>query len=80
MLPEMINKTVDRHAAKNTIHLVASLASDAANRKTLELIAEHGPAPENLEPLFAALESAGGSRRRSGQQQHAAGGRTATST
>jgi uncharacterized protein YbjT (DUF2867 family) len=36
--------------------LVASLASDAANRKTFELVAEHGPAPEELDPLFAALE------------------------
>ena len=62
--------------------LVASLASDAANRKTLELVAEHGPAPQRPRALVRRprIRSAGGSRRRSGQQQHAAGGRTATST
>ena len=37
--------------------LVRSLASDAAERKTFELVAEHGPAQENLDPLFAALEA-----------------------
>ena len=36
--------------------LVASLASDAANRKTFELVAEEGEAPSDLEPLFAALD------------------------
>lgn len=36
--------------------LVESLTSDAANRKTLELVAEKGPAPADLEPLFAALK------------------------
>jgi NAD(P)H-binding len=35
--------------------LVASLTSDAANRKTLELVAERGPAPTDLEPLFSVL-------------------------
>lgn len=35
--------------------LVASLTSDAADRKTLELVAEHGRAQDNLAPLFAAL-------------------------
>ena len=36
--------------------LVASLASDAANRKTFELVAEQGDTPQDLEPLFAALD------------------------
>ena len=60
--------------------LVASLASDAAVGKTFELVAEHGPAPKDLDPLFAGLEPdlPGGSRRRPRQQQPAAGGRTAT--
>lgn len=35
--------------------LVASLSSPAAGRKTLELVAEHGPAPTDLEALFAPL-------------------------
>lgn len=35
--------------------LVASLTSDAANRKSLELIAEPGPGQADLEPLFADL-------------------------
>jgi uncharacterized protein YbjT (DUF2867 family) len=35
--------------------LVASLTSAAADRKTFELFAERGPAPTDLEPLFAAL-------------------------
>ncbi|SEI18751.1 Uncharacterized conserved protein YbjT, contains NAD(P)-binding and DUF2867 domains [Rhizobium tibeticum] len=35
--------------------LVESLTSDAATRKTLELVAEKGPAPADLDPLFAAL-------------------------
>lgn len=35
--------------------LVASLTSDAASRKSLELVAERGPAPTDLEPLFSAL-------------------------
>jgi len=35
--------------------LVASLTSEAADRKTLELVAETGPAQTNLEPLFAGL-------------------------
>ncbi|WP_432246026.1 NAD(P)H-binding protein [Arthrobacter sp. G.S.26] len=36
--------------------LVDSLASDAANHKTLELVAERGPAQETLEPVFADLD------------------------
>lgn len=35
--------------------LVASLLSDRASRKTFELVAETGPAPSDLDPLFAAL-------------------------
>ncbi|MFF7709090.1 NAD(P)H-binding protein [Pseudomonas sp. NPDC007930] len=35
--------------------LVASLTSAAANRKTFELVAEHGAAQTDLEPLFSAL-------------------------
>ena len=35
--------------------LVASLTSDAAWHKTLELVAETGPSQADLEPLFAAL-------------------------
>lgn len=37
--------------------LVASLTSDAADHKTLELVAEDGPAPVDLDPLFADLQS-----------------------
>lgn len=37
--------------------LVASLASDHALGKTFELIAETGPEPSDLEPLFAALDA-----------------------
>lgn len=36
--------------------LVGSLTSDAASGTTFELVAERGPAPTDLEPLFAALE------------------------
>ncbi|NTW38360.1 MAG: SDR family oxidoreductase [Cellulomonadaceae bacterium] len=36
--------------------LVASLTSEAADHKTLELVAEEGPAQADLEPLFAALD------------------------
>jgi uncharacterized protein YbjT (DUF2867 family) len=36
--------------------LVATLRSDAANRKTFELVAAHGAAPSDLDPLFAALD------------------------
>jgi uncharacterized protein YbjT (DUF2867 family) len=36
--------------------LVGSLASEAADRRTFELVAETGPAPEQLDPLFAALD------------------------
>lgn len=35
--------------------LVSSLTSDDANGKTFELVAEHGPAQTDLDPLFAAL-------------------------
>jgi uncharacterized protein YbjT (DUF2867 family) len=35
--------------------LVASLSSDAADRKTLELVSEQGPAQADLESLFASL-------------------------
>ena len=35
--------------------LLASLTSDAANRKTLELVAEAGIAQSDLNPLFGAL-------------------------
>lgn len=35
--------------------LVGSLTSETADRKTLELVAETGPAPTDLEPLFAGL-------------------------
>lgn len=37
--------------------LVDSLASDAANRKTFELVAERGQAQETLEPIFADLDN-----------------------
>lgn len=37
--------------------LVASLTSEAALRKTFELVAERGPATRDLEPLFAALQA-----------------------
>ncbi|MEU2612596.1 SDR family oxidoreductase [Micromonospora sp. NPDC007271] len=37
--------------------LVGSLTSDAATRKTLELVAENGPAQTDLDPLFAALRA-----------------------
>ena len=37
--------------------LVHSLTSDEALRKTFELVATKGPAPENLNPLFATLEA-----------------------
>jgi uncharacterized protein YbjT (DUF2867 family) len=37
--------------------LVASLASAQADRKTLELVAERGPAQGELDPLFAALRA-----------------------
>ena len=36
--------------------LVDSLASDAADRVTLELVAERGPAQDDLEPVFAGLD------------------------
>lgn len=36
--------------------LVDSLSSDAATRRTFELIAQPGPAPVDLDPLFAALD------------------------
>jgi hypothetical protein len=37
--------------------LVASLTSDAAARKTLELVAETGEVQSDLTPLFAALKA-----------------------
>lgn len=37
--------------------LIASLTSEAALGKTLELFAEPGPAPDDLDPLFDALEA-----------------------
>lgn len=37
--------------------LVRSLASDDAERKTFELVAERGPAPEDIDALFAALQA-----------------------
>ena len=36
--------------------LVRSLSSDQALRKTFELVAAHGPAPDDFDPLFAGLE------------------------
>lgn len=36
--------------------LVAALASAAAEHKTFELVAEHGPEQADLEPLFGALD------------------------
>jgi uncharacterized protein YbjT (DUF2867 family) len=36
--------------------LVDSLASDAADHLTVELVAEHGPAQDDLEPVFARLD------------------------
>jgi uncharacterized protein YbjT (DUF2867 family) len=36
--------------------LVASLSSAAADRKTFELVADRGPAPTDLDPLFGALQ------------------------
>ncbi|WP_369265771.1 hypothetical protein [Streptomyces sp. R35] len=35
--------------------LVSALTSSEADHKTLELVAEHGPAPTGLAPLFADL-------------------------
>lgn len=37
--------------------LVASLTSEAATAKTFELVAEHGPAQDDLDALFAALDA-----------------------
>jgi uncharacterized protein YbjT (DUF2867 family) len=37
--------------------LVNSLSSDAADRKTFELVAERGPAQQDFESLFGALET-----------------------
>lgn len=39
--------------------LVDALTSDAAAGKTFELVAEHGPAQEDLDPLFAELDADG---------------------
>jgi uncharacterized protein YbjT (DUF2867 family) len=36
--------------------LVASLTSSPADHKTFELVAEHGPAQDDLNPLFKALQ------------------------
>lgn len=36
--------------------LLTSLTTDAAEHKTLELVAEHGPAQADLTPLFATLD------------------------
>lgn len=36
--------------------LVGSLSSDAADHKTFELVAEKGPAPDDLDTLFGALD------------------------
>jgi uncharacterized protein YbjT (DUF2867 family) len=36
--------------------LLGSLGSDAADHKTFELVAEHGPAPEDLDSLFSVLD------------------------
>jgi len=37
--------------------LIASLSSEAADRKTFELVAEHGPAPDEFDALFAPLDA-----------------------
>ncbi|MFF1877232.1 SDR family oxidoreductase [Leifsonia sp. NPDC058230] len=37
--------------------LVESLTSEAADHKTFDLVAERGPAPADLTPLFAALQA-----------------------
>ncbi|WP_446045441.1 SDR family oxidoreductase [Streptomyces olivaceus] len=37
--------------------LIASLTSDAADHKTLELVAEKGPAQTDLDPLFSSLQA-----------------------
>ena len=37
--------------------VIRSLGSDAAVRKTFELLAERGPAPENFDALFAQLQA-----------------------
>ncbi|GAB4083363.1 SDR family oxidoreductase [Modestobacter muralis] len=37
--------------------LIMSLTSAAADRKTLELVAEHGAPPADLNPLFATLQA-----------------------
>ncbi|WP_258067826.1 hypothetical protein [Pseudoclavibacter sp. RFBB5] len=37
--------------------LVESVTAAAANRKTLELIAERGPRQPDLDPVFAALQA-----------------------
>jgi hypothetical protein len=37
--------------------LIASLTSDVADRKTLELVAEQGLAQTDLDPLFSTLRS-----------------------
>ena len=37
--------------------LVRSFASDAAERKTFELVAERGPAPDDFDALFAPMDA-----------------------
>ncbi|HEY9214326.1 MAG TPA: SDR family oxidoreductase [Ancylobacter sp.] len=37
--------------------LIRSLTSDTALRKTFELIAERGPEPDDLDPLFASVDA-----------------------
>ena len=37
--------------------LLESLSSEAARSKSFELVAEHGPSPADLTPLFAALQA-----------------------
>lgn len=55
--------------------LVTALTSHAARGKTFELVAEQGPAPADLEPLFGQLDPdprAGRHRRRPRPREHAA--------
>ena len=52
-MPESDGVIARRKIAEVLVH---SLTSEAALRKTLELIAVTGPVQENLEPLFAALD------------------------
>ncbi len=54
VFPEPSDGVVSRAQIAQT--LVASLTSPAADRKTLELVAESGPAQADLDPLFSALQ------------------------